>query len=125
MLSEASPEVTIGGRSLIEVRSAKRRNMASPANAEPPRDVNKFPRPSEICRRVPFSTDNPTMRLRRSYASIRRNTAGDLRRRYIKINNRIAVRTTRPKASIKLPPHADTGQRLVILSLLQAYEQVL
>src|SRR5258706_2348931 len=99
--------------------------MASPANAEPPRDVNKFPRPSEICRRVPFSTDNPTMRLRSSYASIRRNTAGDLRRRYVKINNRIAVRTTSPRASIKLPPHVDNVQRLVIRFLLQACEQVL
>src|SRR5687768_14138050 len=122
MESGASPDVTIGGRSLTDVRSVNLRSIARPANAEPPRAVKRLPRPSETCRRVPFSTARPTDRLRRSYASITRRVAGDLRRQSVRPSKSAAAIRSKPKAIITIPPRVDNGQRLVLLHLLRACE---
>src|SRR6266540_965892 len=122
--SEASPEVTTGGRSLNDVRSDNLRSMASAASAEAPRVVNRLPRPMEMCKRVPLSTARPTARLRRSYASIGRNAPGYLRRRNMPPSKSTAVRINKPRAIMRNFLRANSEQRLVTLLLLQACEQV-
>ena len=52
-----------------------------------------------------------------------RNEAGVRRLQNVSAINRIAVKTSSPRASIMNPLHVNNGQRLVLLDLVQAYEQ--
>jgi hypothetical protein len=91
--------------------------MASPASAEPPRAVKRLPRPSEMCRRVPFSTARPTARFKRSYASIERGRPpADLRRRNVKIHNKQRGNHENAQRKHFMPPRADNRANACVSS---------